>query len=257
MRDIFPILLYATDYASRGRISDYSDSNDSTLELVFMAVGALILLVFGTFWLYFFLKKNKEIILDAISKIFFFSLIIGVVFLVAKCGENVKKSSSLKTSQPTIEQSNQNNTSSNHVESEESVCNPWAGFPPAISASDGERMKENDFLIAIINNPSFSIYDLLVVLGLNTDNTQFLSLERYSRSNYIRERYDPVSFKDVYNRCQRAWSIFCRMQNVDLDNPEISKYMMEYSPFDVSAPRINQASNPKLIQDLKIRPLHN
>ena len=118
-------------------------------------------------------------------------------------------------------------------------------------------MKENDFLVAVINNPSFTIYDFLNISGLNTSNTQFLSFDRYCRSNFIRQRYDPTSFRDAYNRTQRAWNILCRLQNIDLDDPEIKKYMMGYSPFDTSAPRIEESRNQNLIRELKIIPLRD
>ena len=38
--------------------------------------------------------------------------------------------------------------------------------------------KENDFVVAVLNNPSFSIYDFLTASGLNESNTQFLSEDK-------------------------------------------------------------------------------
>jgi hypothetical protein len=47
-------------------------------------------------------------------------------------------------------------------------------------------MKENDWLIASLNNPDFSAGDFKDVSGLSLDNTQFLSEDVYKNSPYIR-----------------------------------------------------------------------
>jgi|MGYP003418286910 hypothetical protein len=46
-------------------------------------------------------------------------------------------------------------------------------------------MKENDWIIANLNNPQYSPGDLRT-LGLNLDNTQILSKEDYLKSDYIK-----------------------------------------------------------------------
>lgn len=252
------IILQATDYASRGRVSDYSDNHTSPIEYVFLGFGIIVVIVIASIWIYSVIKKHKESILNAIGTIFIGILGLGAALLIAKCGETLKNNNyEFKSNEPEIEASVQNNTTSNNNEVERDTYDPWSGYPPVISESNNEHMNENDFLVAVINNPSFTIYDFLNISGLNTSNTQFLSFERYCRSNFIRQRYDPTSFRDAYNRTQRAWNILCRLQNIDLDDPEIRKYMMKYSPFDTNAPRIEQASNPILIRDLRIIPLQN
>ena len=252
------IILQATDYASRGRVSDYSDNHNSPLEYVFLGFGVLVLIAIASIWIYSVIKKHKDSILNAIGTIFIGILGLGVALFIAKCGETLKNNNyGFQTNEPEMEASILNNTIPDNNEVKRDANDPWVGYPPVISGSNNEPMKENDFLVAVINNPSFTIYDFLNISGLNTYNTQFLSFERYCRSNYIRQRYDPASFRDAYNRTQRAWNILCRLQNIDLDDPEIKKYMMKYSPFDTNAPRIEQSSNPNLIRDLRIIPLQN
>lgn len=252
------IILQATDIASRGRLSDYSDNHTSPLEYIFLAFGVIVLIVIASIWIYSVIKKHKESILNAIGTIFIGLAGLSVAMLIGKCGESIKNNDyAQKTDEPEIIESDQNITVPNSHQFEINNNDSWAGYPPVISGLNSENMKENDFLVAIINNPTFTIYDFIRISGLNTNNTQFLSFDRYCRSKFIRERYDPSSFRDVYNKAQRAWNIFCQLQDVDIYDTEISKYMMEYSPFDTSKPQINQASNPNLIRNLKIIPLQN
>lgn len=252
-------MLQASDYASRGRLSDYYDSHNTPLEYIFLGVGIIVLLIISGIWLYVVIKKHKETILNAIGSIFVGILGLGAALVIAKCGQELKNHN--YRLQPTNEVSNESIPMQNKVSEVEDAINevydPWAGYPPIISGSNNESMKKNDFMVAVINNPTFTIYDFLRISGINSNNTQFLSFDRYCRSNFIRQRYDPITFKNVYEKTQRAWYILERLQNTDLYDPEISKYMMEYDPYDVCAPRIEQASNPKLIRELKIIPLQN
>lgn len=252
-------MLQANDYASRGRLSDYSENHDTPFEYAFLGIGVIILLIFAIIWLYSIIKKHKETILNAIGSIFVGILGLGAALLIAKCGQELKNNNygSPHENETNNESIPMQKNISEVEEVNKDVNDPWAAYPPVISGTNNEPMKENDFMVAAINNPTFTIYDFLKISGLNTSNTQLLSYDRYCRSNFIRQRYDPTSFRVAYTRVQRAWNILCRLQNIDLDNPDISKYMMEYSPFDVSAPRIENSANPGVIKDLKIIPLQD
>jgi hypothetical protein len=47
-------------------------------------------------------------------------------------------------------------------------------------------MKENDWIVASINNPNFNSDDFKDI-GLNLDNTQILPIDDYLKSDFIKE----------------------------------------------------------------------
>lgn len=149
---------------------------------------------------------------------------------------------------------NENNISKIYGTSDNS--NSRDSYPPVITDGSGMTNKENDFLLAAILNPSFNLYDFYKELGMNPQNTKFLSFERYCRSNFIREKYTPSEFQKVYNNVKGVWNIFQNLSNVNINTYEVKKYMLKYSPYDSSQPRIEDASNPQLIRNLKVKPLY-
>lgn len=54
-------------------------------------------------------------------------------------------------------------------------------------------MKQNDWIVAVLNNPTFTVGDFQNIADMTLDNTQLLSKEEYLRSNFIREN---PAFKD-------------------------------------------------------------
>jgi|GEM_PF-2504275 hypothetical protein len=46
-------------------------------------------------------------------------------------------------------------------------------------------MRENDYIVASINNPNFTNGDFQDVLGMNGNNTQILSKDQYLKSSFI------------------------------------------------------------------------
>ena len=48
--------------------------------------------------------------------------------------------------------------------------------------------KKNDFMVAVLNNPTFSLFDFIRVSGLHERNTQFLDENTYTKSNFIVNR---------------------------------------------------------------------
>ena len=120
--------------------------------------------------------------------------------------------------------------------------------------------KENDFVVAVLNNPSFSIYDFLTVSGLNERNTQFLSEDRYHKSKFVQNKckelygqYTYSKFHDVYRKISASWKIFKEVQYTDLSYNGFGKYMVKRGMFDTSTPR--NCPNPELKHKLSIIPL--
>ena len=46
-------------------------------------------------------------------------------------------------------------------------------------------MRENDYIVASINNPNFTNGDFQDVLGINGNNTQILSKDQYLKISFI------------------------------------------------------------------------
>lgn len=252
------------DISSLGKTSDLPGYRHYDFEffiplIILLAIGGFI----GYYWLKDLYQKHKETFKKIFATIFIFcygAVILFIVWWVV--GKASFFSRNKKTQEPQqreiVEQltSAEQKAASHPSISNTSNNDPWASYPPVIRGNN-ENMKPNDFLVAVINNPSYSIYDLMKVAGLNIHNTQFLPFDRYCRSNFIRERYTPGSFRDVYNRIERGWRIFNDLSNVNIEDEEISKYMFEYDTWDVTAPRIEQARNPQVIKNLKKKPLYD
>lgn len=258
---LFSSLIVFADLSNRGRL-DYDHG-----EYEFLIPLIILLILGGVFIFYWskdFWEKNKDEILATLSVFGKGAVILFVLFCVGRYILNNKTDEKQITPQQTEDSARQNLPDGfrpvnniNEVCSQTSGSNDsWASYPPVIT--DGSQMtnKANDFLVAAIINPSFNLHDYYRVLDMTPQNTQFLSFERYCRSKFIREHYSPVQFREVYDKVSRAWTVFCDLQGTNFNDTEIIKYMLEYNAFDTSKPRIEDASNPQLIKNLKIRPLY-
>lgn len=273
-KSFFVILAFCTytfafaDLSNRGRL-DYPHGK---MEWIIPLVMLLVLGgIFGYFFFKDFWKKNKDEILATLAVFGQGALLLlGIYWLFHFIVPIfVDKSSDTQQNEQTQDNAQQEMaqlpSGSRPVTTEDLVnlekkitsnSDPWAGYPPVIT--DGSQMtnKPNDFMLAAILNPSYNLYDFYRAMDMTPQNTQFLSFERYCRSNFIREHYNPSQFRDIYDNVQRAWNIFCGLQGTNFKSPEIVKYMLEYSPYDTSAPRIEDASDPQLIRNLKVKPLY-
>lgn len=270
---IFSLLISSStafaDLSNRGRL----DYEHGEYEWV---IPALVLVGLGGFFAYFFLKdfwrKNKDEIFATLGVIFQGGLILLAIYgayhfvvpAISGKSNHTDETSDISATQttdkprqlppgfrPVTPDDFTNNNSSSNTNTDS-----WSGYPPIIT--DGRQMsnKDNDFLVAAILNPTYNLHDYYRALDLTPQNTQFLSFDRYCRSKFIREKYSPSEFRKVYDNVARAWSIFCNLQGANFNDPEIIKYMLEYSPYDSSKPRIEDASNPQLIRNLKVKPLY-
>lgn len=92
-------------------------------------------------------------------------------------------------------------------------------------------MKENDWIVAGLNNPNYSTSEFLVS-GLNLDNTQMLSQEFYRNTPFVKEHFtqngtfDEQAFDSYY---KKRVSEFNNLQNMDVQDNFL------YSPFDPRA----------------------
>ena len=96
-------------------------------------------------------------------------------------------------------------------------------------------MKQNDWIVATINNPTFDVGDFQHVLDMNLDNTQMLSRDQYLKSRYIREnpnfqtdgQFDQNKFDTFYSQQVKRFGEFSTEKIID---------NYEYSMWDVTRP---------------------
>lgn len=120
--------------------------------------------------------------------------------------------------------------------------------------------KQNDFMVAVLNNPTFSLFDLISLGGLHGRNTQFLDESSYTKSNFIINRckelygqYNAQTFHSIYMKVSASWKVFIEVQDCDVSYDGMGKYFMKYDMFDTSAPR--NCPYPELKHKLSIVPL--
>lgn len=119
-------------------------------------------------------------------------------------------------------------------------------------------MKQNDWLVASLNNPEFTAQDFKDVSGMTLDNTQFMSKDVYKNSPYIRNQkmfqdsdgnFSDQKFDAYYNNVASAFRDFSTENSVD---------NYEYSIWDVNRPaggrvkdinfNLNTVNNPDHIR---------
>ena len=85
-------------------------------------------------------------------------------------------------------------------------------------------MKKNDFIVASINNPDFTVADFKDVSEMNLGNTQMLSEEEYLKSKFIKENplfqdsngnFVKQKFSDFYRQKLRDFSEFSTESSLD------------------------------------------
>lgn len=101
-------------------------------------------------------------------------------------------------------------------------------------------MKQNDWIVAGITNPEFTIDDFLIS-GLNVDNTQLLPEEQYKKSPFIKEAFtkngifNEQDFNSFYRKKAQE---FGRFQTVTPQDTFI------YDPFDTRATNSSLIKSP-------------
>lgn len=93
----------------------------------------------------------------------------------------------------------------------------------------------NDWIVATLNNPNFNPADMQDILGLNVNNTQILSRDKYLESPYIKNHeafknddgsFSNQKFNDFYNYALSTWDQFTSDEKID---------SFQYSLFDTRA----------------------
>ncbi len=117
-------------------------------------------------------------------------------------------------------------------------------------------MKENDWIVATINNPDFTASDFKNVQGLSLDNTQLLSKDDYLKSSFITTNpafqnadgtFNKDKFDTFYNNQAKKFQDF--QQESDLDN-------YQYSFWDTAAKPDSRINTPKVGIENVLNPEH-
>jgi hypothetical protein len=117
-----------------------------------------------------------------------------------------------------------------------------------------EINKPNDILVATLNSPNATAYDLMAnnVLG---NNTSFFSKDEYKKSQYVQEafktedgKFDDMAFNSAYALAQDKFTQLTDAQYLKgLDK-------MVYSPFDITRPKDAQTFTVGSIYNKDINP---
>lgn len=105
-------------------------------------------------------------------------------------------------------------------------------------------MKQNDWLMASFNNPDFTPQDFKDVIGMNLQNTQFLSKEAYEKTPFVQKqkvfqdpngKFSDAKFTRYYNTIASSFRDFSTEDSID---------NYEYDLFDPNRPTNGRVRNP-------------
>ena len=117
-------------------------------------------------------------------------------------------------------------------------------------------MKQNDWIIANINNPDFTVSDFKNIGGLSLENTQLLPIEQYLKNDKVVNnelfkdssgQFNKEIFKNYYNNLSEKFNNFS--QESSLDN-------YEYGFWDVFAKSNSRVRNPQFNISKVSNPTH-
>ena len=117
-------------------------------------------------------------------------------------------------------------------------------------------MKQNDWLVAKLNNPTFDTQDFQYISGMNMDNTQFLPESEYTKSSFITQNeafkdkegnFDQELFDKVY---QEAAQTFQEFSTEDA----VNNY--EYSMWDTLRPANGNVKDNNFKISREVNPQH-
>ncbi len=117
-------------------------------------------------------------------------------------------------------------------------------------------MKQNDWIVATLNNPTFDAGDFQHIADMTLDNTQMLSRDQYLKSRFIRENdrfkndqgeFSEEIFNTFYNNAASEFAKFSTENIVD---------NYEYSMWDVMRPSDGKIKNPNFTISTQDNPEH-
>jgi len=117
-----------------------------------------------------------------------------------------------------------------------------------------EITKPNDILVATLNNPNATDYDLIAnnIVG---DNTSLYSKDEYKKTKYVQNafktengKFDDVAFNNAYNLAKERY--------LQVTNDQYIKGLddMKYSPFDITRPKNAKTFSVGTIYSKEVNP---
>lgn len=129
-------------------------------------------------------------------------------------------------------------------------------YSDANATQSSYYQKENDFMVAVLNNPQFNLYDFITASGLHERNTQFLTEAQYWNTKYIKNKCAEMGINDfhsIYIKVSTAWGVFKEIQDTDVSYDGMGKYFYDYGDWDITKP--SNCPYPELKHKLSIVPL--
>lgn len=117
-------------------------------------------------------------------------------------------------------------------------------------------MKQNDWIIANINNPTFDVGDFQNILDMNLSNTQLLDKDKYLNNKKVRENslfqnkdgeFSEDKFNKFYEDASKTFQLFSTESIID---------NFEYSMWDTSRPKNAKIKNPNFALTTEANPDH-
>jgi hypothetical protein len=117
-----------------------------------------------------------------------------------------------------------------------------------------EILKPNDILVATLNSPQATPYDMLSN-NVTGENTSLFTKDEYKASEYIQKafkgedgKFDDMAFNAAYDKAQDNF--------YQLTNSEYLKGLDEiaYSPFDVTRPKLANTINVSATLEKEFNP---
>ena len=114
--------------------------------------------------------------------------------------------------------------------------------------------KPNDILVATLNNPSLTSYDL-ISNNINGENTSFFTKDDYKQSDFVKSKFtkedgefDDLAFDNAYKVAQQKYLELTDEQYLkDLDK-------IAYSPFDITRPEFAKTFSVSSTSELDNNP---
>lgn len=117
-------------------------------------------------------------------------------------------------------------------------------------------MKNNDWIVANLNNPDFNVQDFQYILDLDLDNTQFLPESEYLKSSKITNdtrfqnkdgQFDEKLFDQFYKKSAETFKDFS-VESI------LNNY--EYGLWDIEKPKDGKVKNPNFSLSVESNPSH-
>ena len=123
--------------------------------------------------------------------------------------------------------------------------------------------KEHDFMLTVLFNPQFSLYDFITV-GINEKNTHLRDEYTYSKSEkvinkckeFYGDKYNEYTLHATYMKIKASWKVFLEVLNYSIEDMHLAMYTPPSDYILFTTRKIDDCPNPELRHKLSIVPLY-